>query len=127
MFIASTDDFRQAIYGLKILRANAKLREMRFIVLRGDERRDTQLQPFGTKLRYIPAKEFLAEYDRTPLTAEVKRLGVERIKGAIRIVGTTEQDVYNGVRSYVVARDFLERKEGAVSRWTVLAPWLIAR
>ncbi len=112
VFIASTDDFRQADYGLKMLRANAKLREMRFIVLRGDERRDTQLQPFGTKLRYIPAKEFLAEYERTPLTAEVKRLGMERIKGATRMAGATEQDVYNGVKSYIVARNFLEREEG---------------
>jgi hypothetical protein len=112
VFIASTDDFRQAAYGLKMLRANAKLREMRFIVLRGDERRDTRLQPFGTKLRYIPAKDFLAEYERTPLSAEVKQLGMERIKGATRMAGTTEQDVYNGVKSYIVARSFLEREEG---------------
>ena len=110
--IASTDDFRHAVFGMKMLRAGAKLQEMRIIVLRGDERKDTVLEPFGTKLRYIPAKEFLAEYERTPLTSEVKRLGLERIKGATRLAGTTEQDVFNGVKSYVVARGFLEREEG---------------
>ncbi|MFB3825328.1 MAG: hypothetical protein ACE15B_01120 [Bryobacteraceae bacterium] len=112
VFISSTDDFRQAAYGLKMLKAGAKLREMRFIVLKGDERRDVTLPPFGTKLRYVPAREFLAEYDRTPVSAEVKRLALARIKGATRVAGATQQDVINGVKSYVVARSFLEREEG---------------
>jgi hypothetical protein len=112
VFISSSDDFRQAAYGLKMLKAGAKLREMRFVVLRGNERKDEVLKPFGTKLRYVPAKEFLAEYDRTPVSAEVRRLAQARIKGATRVVGATEQDVINGVKSYVVARQFLEREEG---------------
>jgi len=112
VFICSTDDFRQVVYGLKMLKAGAKLREMRFIVLQGHERKDAELKPFGTKLRYVPAKEFLEEYNRTPLTEEVKRLGLERIKGAAKIVGPSEQDVFNGVKSYVVARNFLEREQG---------------
>jgi hypothetical protein len=112
VFISSSDDFRQAAYGLKMLKAGAKLREMRFIVLKGDERKDVVLPPFGTKLRYVPAREFLAEYDRTPVSAEVKRLAQSRIKGATRMAGATEQDVINGVKSYVVARSFLEREEG---------------
>jgi hypothetical protein len=112
VFISSTDDLRQPLYGLKMLRAGAKLREMRFIVLRGNERKDVELQPFGTKLRYVPAREFLAEYDKTPVSAEVRRLAQARIKGATRVVGANEQDVINGVKSYVVARNFLEREEG---------------
>jgi hypothetical protein len=110
--IFSTDDFGQAVYGLKMLKAGAKLREMRFIVLKGTERRDVEVPPFGTKLRYVPAKEFLAEYERTPVSAEVKSLAQARIKGATRISGATEQDVINGVKSYVVARNFLEREKG---------------
>ena len=111
VFIASTDDFRQAAYGLKMLRARAKLREMRFLVLRGNERKDVELKPFGTRLRYLPAREFLEEYERTPVSEEVKRLARARIKGATRMAGATEQDVINGVKSYVVARSFLEREE----------------
>ena len=112
VFIASTDDFRQVVYGLKMLRAGAKLRQMRFIVLAGQERKDVELKPFGTKLRYVPAQAFLEEYNRTPLTDEVKRIAAERIKGATRMAGPTEQDVLNGVKSYVVARNFLEREQG---------------
>jgi hypothetical protein len=112
VFISSTDDFRQCLYGLRMLKAGAKLREMRFVVLKGNDRRDDVLKPFGTKLRYVPAREFLAEYDRTPVTAEVRRLAQSRIKGATRVAGATEQDVINGVKSYVVARRILEREEG---------------
>jgi hypothetical protein len=112
VFIASTDDFGQAVYGLKMLRAKAKLREMRFIVIKGNERRDVELQPFGTKLRYVPAASFLEEYNRTPATEEVRQLAASRIKGATKMVGPTEQDVMNGVKSYVVARTFLEREQG---------------
>ncbi len=112
VFIASTDDFRQAAFGLRMLRARARLREMRFIVLQGKERKDVELAPFGTKLRYIPAREFLDQYERTPLTDEVRELARERIRGATRVSGPTEQDVINGVKSYVVARGFLEREQG---------------
>src|SRR3974377_2338472 len=34
------------------------------------------------------------------------------MKGATKVVGPTEQDVLNGVKSYVVARNFLEREQG---------------
>jgi len=111
-FIASTDNFSQAAYGMKTLRAGAKLREMRFVVLRGKERKDTEVKYLGTKLRYVPAASFLDEYDQTPRTGEVKAIAAEYMKNATRISGPTEEDVLNGVKSYVVARNILEREEG---------------
>jgi len=112
VFIASTSDFDQAVFGLKMLRAGAWLREMRFVVLKGKERRDAAIGPFGTKLRYVPASEFLEEYERTPVNEEVKRLAQERIRGATRMQGATPQDVIHGIKSYIVARTILQR-EGA--------------
>jgi hypothetical protein len=111
-FIASTDDFAQAAYGLKMLRAGAKLREMRFVVIAGKERRDVEVKSLGTKLRYVPAPTFLDEYNKTPENDEVKEIAAEYIKNATRISGAMEQDVLNGVKSYVVARNILEREEG---------------
>lgn len=111
VFIASTDDFRQAAYGLKMLWAGAKLREMRFVVLQGEERADRELKPFGTKLRYVPARAFLEEYRRTPVNEQVRALARRLIQGAARSAGVTEQDVINGIKSYVVARGFLEREQ----------------
>jgi hypothetical protein len=111
-FICSTDDFGQAIYGLKMIRAGAKLRQMRFIVIQGQQRQDTQLKPFGTKLRYLPAKSFLEEYTHTPVTDEIKAMAAEYLKSATGIVGPTKQDLLNGIKSFLVARNILQREEG---------------
>lgn len=111
LFIASTDDFSQAVFGLKMLRAGTKLRETRFVVLQGIERRDAEVHHIGTRLRYVPAQAFLDEYNRTSLTEEIRTLAADYIRRATRISGPTPEDVQNGVKSYVVARNFLEREE----------------
>jgi hypothetical protein len=111
VFIASTSDFAQARFGLKMLRAGAKLRQMRFVVIKGSQRRDTELSYFGTKLRYVPAASFLEEYNRTPLTDEIRRMATAYQRAARRIVGPTKADLLNGIKSYVVARAILEREQ----------------
>jgi hypothetical protein len=112
VFVSSALDFAEARYGLKMLRAGAKLREMRFIVIQGGQRKDTVLKPFGTRLRYLPASAFLEEYNRTPLTGEVERMAAAYLRAARRISGATREDLCNGIKSYVVARTLLEREEG---------------
>ena len=112
VFIASTDDFSQVIWGLKMLKAGARLRETRLVVLRGTDRKDTEVRTLGTKLRYVPAQEFLDEYNRTAVTDEIRRLAAYYLQNATGVAGPSEQDVINGVKSYVVARNFLEREEG---------------
>lgn len=111
-FICSTSDFAQARYGLKMIRAGAKLREMRFVVIKGTQRADATIGHFGTKLRHIPAGSFLEDYNRTPLTDEIKDMASDYLKAARKIVGATREDLFNGIKSYVVARNILEREEG---------------
>ncbi len=112
LFIASTSDFAQAAYGMKMIRAGAKLREMRYVVLRGNQRKETELAPFGTKLRYVPASDFLQEYNKTPDSAEIRAMAEAYVRGATRIDFATAEDVKNGIKSYAVARTILEREEG---------------
>jgi len=108
----STRDFDQVAYGMKMLKAGAKLRQMRFIVLSGNERRDEEVGHIGTKLRYLPAKLFVEEYMRTPLTNEVKSIATEYISKARKTSGVSEKDLLGGVKSYIVARRILAREEG---------------
>lgn len=107
----TTGSFEQAAYGMKMLAASARLREMRYVVLKGDERRDTQIGHFGTKLRYVPARTFLDEYRQTETSPDVKRIARDYVRGATGMTGTTFEDVCNGVKSYLVARRILEREE----------------
>ncbi|WCJ57956.1 hypothetical protein NXS98_09460 [Fontisphaera persica] len=111
VFVASTSDFRQARYGLKMLRAAAKLREMRCLVIKGSQRQDTRVEPFGTQLRYVPAQTFLEEYQKTPVDKEIQGLARDYLRRAVKIMGATREDLENGIKSYVVARRLLEREE----------------
>lgn len=114
VFIASTDDFEQAAFGMRMLWTAAKLREMRFVVLRGDERRDLRLDHFGTRIRYVPARHFLEEYEKTPTDEGIEAIAreyLEKSRGMSRHAEPSKQDVLNGVKSYEVARRILEREE----------------
>jgi len=109
-FIASTDDFDQVKYGMKMLWAGAKMRATRCLVIKGKKRADAEMPELGIKLRYVPASTFLDEYHQTPESDEVKAMAKALIAGATQL-GTSEQDVINGIKSYVVARTLMEREE----------------
>ncbi len=130
-FIASTDDFRQVKYGLKMLQAGAKMRATRCLVIAGEKSLEREMPHLGIKLRYLPAHEFLEEYQRTPVNQEVLAMAARLMKGATRRVGATEQDVINGIKSYVVARTLLAREQadaitmdclGALGKSTISLP-----
>jgi hypothetical protein len=109
--IYSTDDFSQAAYGMKMLAAGAKMRRTRCIVLKGDTRFDEPLGDLGITLRHLPAKTFLEEYNRTPVTDEMLAMTEDYLRRARRRTGATRQDVINGVKSYFIARNIVEREK----------------
>ena len=110
-FICATDDFRQVRYGMKMLKAGAKMKATRCLVIKGAKAADAEIRGLGIGLRVIPAAAFLEEYQKTPESDEVKAMAAELIKGAKRLVKATEQDVLNGIKSYVVARTLLKREK----------------
>lgn len=110
-FICATDDFRQVKYGMKMLQAGAKMRATRCLVIKGTKRVDTEMPGLGIKLRYIPAQAFIDQYNKTPEDDEVRAMAADLIKHANAQVGATEQDVINGIKSYVVARTLLGREQ----------------
>ena len=110
--ICATDDFGEVHYGLKMLHARAKLRATRCVVLAGKQRRDAEIPHLGIQLRYVPAKDFLDEYQKTPVDDAIRAMAAELIRGARKRLGSTEQDVVNGIKSYVVASRILRREEG---------------
>ncbi len=109
--IFATDDTTQLVYGLKMIQARAKMRAARCLVLKGRKRQDKTLADLGMSLRYVPAGDFLAEYNKTATDAEVRAIADAYISQATHMAGPTHQDVINGVKSYVVARRLLEREE----------------
>jgi len=132
-FIASTDDFGQARYGLKMLAAWARLRATRCLVIKGSKEAEVTLKHLGITLRYIPARRFIDEYRKAPISDEVQAMADYYLKHAAKVVGPNRQDVLNGAKSYVVAKKLLEREQadaitmdclGALGRTKVSLPCL---
>jgi hypothetical protein len=132
-FIASTDDFGEAVYGLKMIQAKARLAATRCLVLKGGKRAERTMQDLGIDLRYVPAREFLDLYNETPESDAMRAVADDYLRRARRTAGASRQDVVNGARSYVVARTLLEREEcdaitmdclGALGRSKVSLPCL---
>lgn len=129
--IYSTDDFSQAAFGMKMLRAGAKLRNTRCVVLRGNKRFDSSMADLGMALHYVPAREFLDEYRGTPDSEDILAMADEYMRLARRRRGATRQDVINGIKSYIVAGKILKREQcdamtmdclGALGRTKVSLP-----
>lgn len=109
--IFSTDDFGQVRSGMKMLKAGAKMRNTRCLVIKGKTRSDGELARLGIKLRNVPAGTFLEEYEATPVDDRVKAMAADLMKRAKKQVGPTEADVINGIKSYLVAARMMEREE----------------
>lgn len=109
--IYSAEEFDQALYGMKMLEAGAKIRRARCVVLMGDKRFDESLADLGITLRHVPAKTYLDEYNSMDVTEEVLVMAEDYLRRARRRTGPTRQDVINGVKGYFVARRILEREK----------------
>jgi hypothetical protein len=109
-FICSTDDFDQVKYGMKMLRAGAKMRATRCLVIKGNKRADREIPHLGIKLCVVPAQVFKEEYGKTPVDDQVRAMAKDLTDRAEKQIGPSEQDVINGIKSYVVAGRLMERE-----------------
>ena len=134
--VYSTDDFRQAQYGLKMLQAGAKMKHTRCVVLKGDKRFEAPLADTGISLQYVPAKSFLDLYNTMDVTEQMQRMAADYMRQARKVSDATKQDVINGIKSYFVAGRILQQEQadaitmdclGALGRSQVSLPciaWL---
>ncbi|MBN1507529.1 MAG: hypothetical protein JW955_11825 [Sedimentisphaerales bacterium] len=110
--VYSTDDFRQAAYGMKMLTAAARMHRTCCVAIQGNKRFDSILADTGITLRHVPASVFIEEYRRTPDSEDILSMADEYMKRAQRRINATRQDVINGLKSYYVAGKLLEREGG---------------
>jgi hypothetical protein len=115
--VYSTNDFNQAVYGLKMLKAGARMKRSKCVVISGNERRETLLtSDTGITLQYVPADTFINIYNSMPVSAEVTKMADDYISKAKEMRLATRQDVINGIKSYLVAGKILEiEKADAIS------------
>lgn len=110
--IYSTNDFNQAIYGLKMLKAGARMKRSKCVVIAGKERREAMLSSdSGIKLQYVPADTFIKIYNSMPVSDDITNMADDYLMQAIEMRKATRQDVINGIKSYLVAGRILEEEK----------------
>jgi len=110
--VYSAEEFDQTLYGLKMLKAGAKMRRARAIVLKGDKRSDSDMGDLGIALRYIPAKTYMDVYRTLEDDNEVQAMAEYYLRHARRRRGASRRDVLNGVKGYFACREILKREQG---------------
>jgi hypothetical protein len=94
-----------------MLKAGAKMRHTRCVVIKGQKRFDTPLADTGIQMQYIPAHTFLDEYNAMATTKQMRQVSEDYIKRARKVSDATKQDVINGMKSYFVAGKILRQEE----------------
>lgn len=98
--------------GLRMVRAKRMFEETRVLWIRAKERKETVMDRLGVKVRAIPRDTFNQEFDKQPVTEEVKDVANDLRKRAQKVVEPNDQDLINAGRAYVTAKRLLAA-EGA--------------
>lgn len=101
---------------LRMVRAKRKFENTRVLWIRGKDRNETVMERLGIKVRAIPRDTFNQEFDKQPVTEEVKDLAGDMQRKARKIVEPTPADVVNCTRAYATAKRLLAtEKANAIS------------
>ncbi|MFC2126464.1 hypothetical protein ACFLU5_16870 [Bacteroidota bacterium] len=109
--VYSTNDFGQAAYGMKMLKAGARMQHTRCVVIMGTERKETILADTGITLQYVPANTFIEIYNSMGANKDITNMAGEYINLAQEIRHASRQDVINGIKSYLVAAQIMENEK----------------
>ncbi len=110
VYLISTGDFDlQAVrFGLNMVKTHQKMKDLRDLVIRGNETREQKVDNLGCTLKYVPRKSFPDEFNRTPDTEEVKAIAEDYAKRAQKTVEPSHRDVLNAAKTYVVSKKLMK-------------------
>jgi hypothetical protein len=111
VYLISTGDFDlQAVrYGLKMVKTHQNMKDLRVLVIRGNETAERKVENLGSTLKFIPRQAFPDEFNRTPDTDEVKAIAEDYSKRAQNIVEPSQRDILNGAKCYVVSKKLMQQ------------------
>jgi hypothetical protein len=98
--------------GLRMVKAKRLFEETRVLWIRSKETNETVMDRLGLKVRAIPRDTFNQEFDKQPVTEEVRDVAADWRKKAQKIVEPNETDVHNSARAYVTAKRLLAAQQG---------------
>jgi hypothetical protein len=116
VYVASTLEWPAVEDGMRMVLAKRRFEDSRILWIQGGARNETVLDRLGTKVRAVPRDTFNQEFDRTPVSREVKDVAADLRRNAKKIVEPTLEDTENCARAYVTAKRLLaQEKSNALS------------
>ena len=97
--------------GLRMIKAKRLFEETRVLWIRGNETNETVVDRLGVKVRAIPRDTFNQEFDKQPVTEEVKDVAADLRQKAQKIVEPTAEDIVNAARVYVTAKRLMAAEQ----------------
>jgi len=122
VFLVSSLDFNAVQYGMKMIKAAKQMRASRLVVLRGMQESESQVENLGTTLRTLPVQTFVRLYGETDVTDTVKKIAKYYTSRAKKVVEPSWQDMLNAAKTYIVARNILEKENGDAITMDCLGP-----
>jgi hypothetical protein len=111
-WLAASTDIADLRPGLQMVRTAAMLKQSTLLVIKGGQRRDIVYEKLGTRLRFIPGNDYIAQFKKLDVTEEMRRIADDYAKRAKEVREVKRDQIVNGARHYFAARQLMEA-EGA--------------
>ena len=97
-----------------MIKARAKLREMRYLKLTGNARRDSRLPFWGSHVRNLPLSLWHEQFTKkkVKVDAEVRAIAEFYLRSAQRVCGPSEKAMLDSALCCLAARNILEQEQG---------------
>ncbi len=102
--VVSSLEWQAVEDALRMVKAKRMFEETRVLWIRGNETNETVVDRLGIKVRAIPRDTFNQEFERQPVTEEVRDVAADLRQKAQKIVEPSNTDIDNAGRAYVTAK-----------------------
>lgn len=110
-YVVSSLEFDGVVQGMRMIRAAAQMKNTRILVVRGSERKDSELPDLGCRVRVVPSEEYATQFDSISVSSEVRHIASELLNGATKCVEPSMQDLYDQARHYVAVQRLIARDD----------------
>jgi len=110
--IQSLDNLEAVGYGMRMIKTVKLMRQSRIISVAGSTPKQAAVPGWGTQVRVVPIKRYVAEFDRVAVTEEVKALARTFRKNALKILEPAEPEIIAAARAHFANKRLLAAEGG---------------
>jgi hypothetical protein len=109
-FLAATQDVGWLATAVRMFHAIWRMKHTRILVV-ARAGQDATVEGLGTVFHPIPKSRFVEEFEKVPVTDEVRAMAESYAKSAEKIVEPTKEDIVEAAKNYLVCRRLMETEK----------------